>query len=396
MSKQAPTSVILTSDQEETIGRYATSFVKRFKQELVSPKWEKDRMKRHNTIAQLLSIEQIDNLTKSDFQRIMRGLWALNGWHNKDWVIKNIIKDNGFTKIKESLKNLLYGSDELDKRFDDSKIKHLGTSMITEIISMVDPEEYCLWNDKPRKVLPLFGLNQIPDRVFKYSQISGKEYSQCNQMMKEILKVLIDHRFEISNLLDLDLFIWIIFEETKKSRLGTKTETKPIPKPVEEKIGIKASEMNHWSAIGTIVELGQLLGYDIYVADPSKEYKGKPLRKWVNSTEIPEQYENIPGIDRIDVIWYSYDPPIHLFEVEDGGNMRDALHRLYQARFFQSKFFIICPADNYNKFEKYVRTDPFKAMREKYLFRTYDDLIQMYNKVQNYENIKSKFFEERK
>ena len=82
--------------------------------------------------------------------------------------------------------------------------------------------------------------------------------------------------------------------------------------------------------------------------------------------------------------------------MEDGGNMRDALHRLYQARFFQSKFFIISPADNYNKFEKYVRTDPFKAMREKYLFRTYDDLIQIYDTVKNYENIKSKFFEEKK
>jgi len=388
--------MILTSDQEETIGKYATTFVERFKQELVDPSWEEDRTKRHHTIAQLLSTEQIDNLTELDFQKIMRSLWALNGWHNKDWVINNIIKDNGFTKIKESLKNLLYGSDELDKRFDDSKIKHLGTSMITEIISMVDPEKYCLWNDKPRKVLPLFGLNQIPDRVFKYSQISGKEYSQCNQVMKEILKVLTNQGFEKLNLLDLDLFIWVIFEETKKSRQETKTETKPTPQPVEEKIGLKASEMNHWSAIGTIVELGQLLGYDTYVADPSREYKGKPLREWATSTEVPEQCENIPGIERIDVIWHSYDPPIHLFEVEDGGDMRKALHRLYQARFFQSKFFIVCPADNYNKFEKYVTTDPFKAMREKYLFRTYEDLLKMYDTVLNYQNIRSEFFEEKK
>lgn len=390
--------MVLTSDQEETIESYATNFVERFKQELIEPNWEIQRKERHQAISQLLSNEQIDNLTELDFGKIMKGLWALNGWHNKDWVINNIIKHNGFTKIKESLKNLLYGSDELEKRFDDSKIKHLGTSMITEIISMADPEKYCLWNDKPRKVLPLFGINQIPDRVFKYSQISGKEYSQCNQVMKEILNVLTNQGFEKLNLLDLDLFIWVVFEETREDRKEKKIEpeltSQLISQSLEQKVGLKSSEMNHWNAIGVIVELGKLLGYDTYVADPSKEYKGKPLREWTTSTEVPEQCENIPGIDRIDAIWYSYEPPIHLFEVEDGGNMRDALHRLYQARFFQSKFFIVSPADNRNKFEKFVTTDPYKAMREKYLFRTYEELLQMFDSVLNYKKIRSQFFSE--
>jgi len=390
--------MVLTSDQEETIESYATNFVERFKQELIEPNWEIQRKERHQAISQLLSNEQIDNLTELDFGKIMKGLWALNGWHNKDWVINNIIKHNGFTKIKESLKNLLYGSDELEKRFDDSKIKHLGTSMITEIISMADPEKYCLWNDKPRKVLPLFGINQIPDRVFKYSQISGKEYSQCNQVMKEILNVLTNQGFEKLNLLDLDLFIWVVFEETREDRKEKKIEpeltSQLISQSLEQKVGLKSSEMNHWNAIGVIVELGKLLGYDTYVADPSKEYKGKPLREWTTSTEVPEQCENIPGIDRIDAIWYSYEPPIHLFEVEDGGNMRDALHRLYQARFFQSKFFIVSPADNRNKFEKFVTTDPYKAMREKYLFRTYEELLQMFDSVLNYKKIRSQFFNE--
>jgi len=384
----------LTSEQEETIGRYATNFIERFKQELIDPHWEEQRKDRHKTIQQLLSSEQIDNLTESDFRKIMKSLWALNGWHNKDWVINNIIKDNGFTKIRESLKNLLYGSDELDKRYDDSKIKHLGTSMITEIISMVDPEKYCLWNEKPRKVLPLFGINQIPDRVYKYSQISGKEYSQCNQVMKEILDVLKDHGFEKLNLLDLDLFIWVVFEETRETRKEKKVKPEPISQAIEQKVGLKASEMTHWDAIGVIVELGGLLDYDTYVADPSREYKGKPLREWASSSEIPEQYENIPGIKQVDAIWYSIEPPIHLFEVEDGGNMRDALLRLYQARIFKSKFFVVSPEENRNKFNKYIVTDPFKAIKKNYLFRTYDDLLKLYDSVSRYENERLQFFEE--
>jgi len=386
--------LVLTPDQEETIVKYATNFADRFKQELIDPHWEKERSERHRTIQHKLSREQIDSLTESDFREIMKSLWALNGWNNKDWVINNIIKNTGFPKIRESIKNLLYGSDELDKRYDDSKIKHLGTSMITEIISMVDPEKFCLWNEKPRKVLPLLGITQISDKVYKYSQISGQDYSKCNQVMKEILDVLKDQGFEKLNLLDLDLFIWVIFEETREIRKEKKIKPELISQPVEKKAGLKASEMSHWDAIGVITELGSLLGYDTYVADPSRMYKEKPLREWATSTEIPEQYENIPGIERVDAIWYSIEPPIYLFEVEDGGTMREALHRLYQARIFESKFIVVCPADNRNKFEKYVTTDPFRGIRKKYLFRSYEELLKIYESVLNYESVRSQFFAE--
>ena len=170
--------------------------------------------------------------------------------------------------------------------------------MITEIISMVDPEKYCLWNQIPRKVLPLFGISQIPERVYKHTQISGQEYLKCNEIMKEILGVLRDQGFEKINLFELDLFFWVVYEETKQSRAEKKQEPKPIPQSIEPIAGLKPSEMSHWDAIGVIVELGNLSGYETYVADPSREYKGKPLREWATSTEIPEQFENIPGIER--------------------------------------------------------------------------------------------------
>ena len=382
----------LNPDEEETIVKYVNNYADRFKQELNDPNWEKDRVERQKAIQKLLSSENIGNLTELDFRNMMKSLWALNGWYNKDWVVDNILRNSDFKKVRESLKNLLYGSDELDKRFDASKIKHLGTAMITEIISMVDPEKYCLWNEKPRKVLPLFGISQIPDRVYKHTQIYGDEYLKCNEVMKEILGVLRDQGFEKLNLLDLDLFIWVIFEETRETRKKKKVVPEPISTTIEQKVGLNASEMTHWDAIGVIVELGRLLGYDTYVADPSKKYKGKPLREWATSVEIPEQYENIPGIERVDAIWYSIEPPIHLFEVEDGGTMREALLRLYQARIFESKFFVVCPADNRNKFEKYVTTDPFKAIRKKYQFRTYEELLKMYDSVLNYESVRSQFF----
>ena len=76
--------MVLTSDQEEIIGKYVTNFVERFKQELIDPNWEKDRVERQKTIQKLLSSENIDNLTELDFRNMMKSLWALNNWTNKD------------------------------------------------------------------------------------------------------------------------------------------------------------------------------------------------------------------------------------------------------------------------------------------------------------------------
>jgi len=325
---------------------------------------------------------------------MMKSLWALNGWSNKDWVIDNILKNTDFKKVRESLKNLLYGSDELDKRFDESKIKHLGTSMITEIISMVDPEKYCLWNQIPRKVLPLFGVNQIPERVYKHTQITGQEYLKCNEVLKEILGVLRDHGFEKINLFELDLFFWVVYEETKEIRKEKPTKSEPISSSVEQKIALKSSEIGHWDAIGILVELGNKLGFDTYVADPSKKYQEKTLGELASSSEVPEHCQGVPGINKIDVIWSSPDPPFFLFEVEDGGNMRDALHRLYQTRWFESKFFIVSPIDNFDKYTKWVSTEPYNQLKDKYLFRSYDDLLKMFETVSNYKVIRSEFFNE--
>src|SRR5437660_2834535 len=116
----------LTSDQEESILRYSSLLANRFKKELSEKSWKEDRTGRHNLFSEFLSKENIDNLTETDFRKIYKSLWALKGWTNKDWVIDNIIKNNGFSKVRSSLGDLLYGSGVLSERFNRFKIKGMG------------------------------------------------------------------------------------------------------------------------------------------------------------------------------------------------------------------------------------------------------------------------------
>ena len=319
------------------------------------------------------------HLDESDFREIIKDLWAFGMWTNKKYPADNILTKNGIEKIRRSLNDLLYGSEPLEKRFDDFNVKNLGMASITEIMSIVNPDEYALWNDKPRKVFQKIKVDQIPRKALKHTKIPGSDYVKCIDVMKEISDLLVDEGYKNMNLLDLDLFIWLVLDKS------TKDPSPPPPPPPDP------SSITHWDAIGMITEIGNALGYDTYVADPSKRYRGTPLRDIATKEDVPEQCKSISGIKRTDVIWFKYEPPIYMFEVEDKGTMRDALHRLHQAVFLNSRFFVVCPADNRSKFDRWVSDSPFKENRQRYQFRSFDDLKGMHDAVMNYYRVKSQF-----
>jgi hypothetical protein len=148
---------------------------------------------------------------------------------------------------------------------------------------------------------------------------------------------------------------------------------------------------NHWEAIHYIVKTGELLGYKTYVADPSRTAFDKKLGDIATLKEVPTILQSAPNIDKVDVIWYKAVPPFFFFEVEDGGTMRDALHRLYNAIAFDARFFIVCPMGNFDKYQKWVRTAPFSEYEERYNFRTYQDLFGFYQEVLKYTAMKERF-----
>ena len=84
---------------------------------------------------------------------------------------------------------MLYGTESFEKRYDSfrEKIKGFGISIISEILNMVYPEKYCLWNNKSKTVLAFLNLkHNLPERLFKYNFLTGEEYSQGIDYLKTV------------------------------------------------------------------------------------------------------------------------------------------------------------------------------------------------------------------
>ena len=209
---------LIRSEQEKTILKYTGLHSAEFKQKRSDPKWIKTRRERHALFSKLLSKENILSLSESDFREIIKSLWAFNGWTNKDWKIDEILKESDLAKIRESLNDLLYGSDTLELRFDNFKVKYIGTASATEIMSFVNPDQYAIWNIRPRMVFPILEIDQIPPKVLKDLKISGSDYVKCNEIMKDIRTLLVNRGFAGVDLLDVDFFIRIIFEKIPKEQ----------------------------------------------------------------------------------------------------------------------------------------------------------------------------------
>src|SRR5205823_10875786 len=102
-----------------------------------------------------LSSDNLAKMTENEFSEFYNKLWASNMWRNKDWYIKNkLIQPNGLEKIKHELKNLLYGSEDFALRYNNFKknITGFGVSSLSEILHFLFPDNFCLWNEKPKTV----------------------------------------------------------------------------------------------------------------------------------------------------------------------------------------------------------------------------------------------------
>jgi len=385
----------LRQDQREKIQQYISKFKTQLEEELSSGEWQAQRRNKELMTQELLSKEKIDNLTENDVLKLIESLWAYNGWTNKKYVADRLIQENGLENVRRELKKLIYGHEPLEERYDNfKKIKWFGTASTTEILVFVDPDNNCLWNDKPKKVLPLIGIDQLPKRVYKYS-LEGKDYLKCIEILEAFKEELHKAGFENADFIDVDIFIWILFNKLPRDESEATRKDNETLISVEKQVSIDPNKLSHWDTIGMLAEIGSKLGYDIYVADPSREYKGKPLREYATADEIPEELKGAKQIERTDIIWIpTLEPPYYLFEVEDKGTMREALLRLYQAKHLRAKFIVVSPLENRSKFEKYVTTKPFDAMRKEFIFKSYESLVELYLSTIKYMRNRKAFFEE--
>ena len=376
----------------------ATQYKDELENEL-NPKgtWYPERHKREQLFKRLLSKQNLKKLREKELATIIKQLWATQIWGNKDYFFNKLVKDNGFDNIKEMLYNLLYGDNPLDIRFDNfrNKIKRLGDSSITEILMFVFPKKYCLWNNKPKIVLSKIGVGDLlPSRVFKY-RITGKEYVQINNLLNEIrteLEKVLNRKIDF---IDLDIFFWILFNRLPKSKGQKKVEELESP---AKSVTLNELKNPHTDIEGILLELGRMLGYETYTPDKSKvTSSGKKLASLSTLQAITEggyiPREKLSTVKRIDVIWFDKNLlPKHCFEVENTTGVTNGLHRLYQIRLLKPTFFIVAPRSVQNKFKSEVQKDPYNTIRDRYLFKSYSELLALYNIVKKYKQAKDKFF----
>jgi len=377
-----------------------------------SEEWEKSRQERHKWYQEKLSLETIDNLTEEDFSKLIKDLWASNIFKNKDYKVQYLIQNNGFDKIKKKLKELLYGDASIGKRWDDFKvsIKGLGPSSISEILSFFNPQEYALINLKIYKVLPRL---DIPINGVK----SGRDYEEAIQKLEIIRTALKENGFEDADFIMTDFFIAYLFyevfklerERKKKNKMKNKEYDNTLFEEQNIQIKNKVEKKNdnfvpdeikidsHEKAELTLLLLGNLLGYDTYTPDRSKEAEGNILSNIATLKELPYFGSDkiMESASNIDVVWVKDEWPEYFFEVEHTTGITPGLLRIYRvAPKISAKCFIISSSANLSKFKREIEKPPFKEMKDRYKFKSYEELEKIYSITKQFIQTKDSFFEE--
>jgi hypothetical protein len=176
----------------------------------------------------------------------------------------------------------------------------------------------------------------------------------------------------------------------------------PIPTPgIQDHAGKGATSTavrdypidSHEGAEAMLLALGNLLGYDTYTPDANHSHGGRKLGEIATLQDLPAftTEKIMDSVENIDVVWLKDEWPEYFFEVEHTTGVTSGLLRIYQARKLNTRFFIVGPKDVLKKFEKEVEKAPFNSIKDKYYFRSYEQLRDMFVAASNYRSVKDKF-----
>lgn len=374
------------------------NLINSFKKFLESEEGKKDlsdRQERKKEISRIFAKNNIKNMEIEQFESVIRKLYASEFWHKKDYLIEKI-GENGIENIKNAFFNLLYSSEPLKNRYDDFRIriKHIGPSMLTEIISFTNPNSYCIWNDKPKNVLPYLRYDkELPERVFKY-QIDGENYTNCIKVMENVrnqLKPILNN----PDFIDTDLFLYYIFSRIMpKEEKKEKKEKKQDPEKSEKDLRKDKEKFinTHSDAQGVLLEIGNMLEFDTYVAkeDRKKIFNRNSLGEIAILEDVPAfSFTNIVDIAKhIDVIWFSEEFPLYCFEVEESTSVTNGLNRLADLERFNVSMFIVGSKEKKDKYKKEINRYSFRNIKENTKFLDYDKLEEFYKITKKYTTLK--------
>jgi len=288
---------------------------------------------------------------------------------------RNKIATNSLEQIKQLLKAAYQNGDmsEVDTLVSDLSGMWYGSASLFFYIK--NPDQYSVF--LPVTVKGIKNIYPTESKNLHYRRPFHKNYPLFNTLCE---KLKAEYSLKPQ---ELDIILTVF---------GKKEIAEEVEEELPEPLVVEKAISDHTEAEATLLEIGNLLGFETYTADPSKVFEGRRLDEISTLQEIPDILRGTRNITRVDVIWYNEEsPPSYLFEVEDRGTMRDALHRLYQARHLNARFFIVGPAENRRRFEEWVSTAPYESSRKLYNFRTFQDIARLRSLIKNAQDFKRGF-----
>lgn len=198
--------------------------------------------------------DKIKNMAQDEFVEYIGKLWSMIVWGNKKYIADKIIELNGFENIKNRLIELLYGMDDIEKRWDEfyKNVKQIGPSTMSELLSYINSEEYVICNKVTCECFRYLEVENVPSHNYQYT---GKNYKNLCNIAKEIKEKLNENNVANVDLLIVDYMFWdIVYPLSKKEKNEEIIDDIQIEKDEKQFI--------HNDIINQIVEIGQWLGFE--------------------------------------------------------------------------------------------------------------------------------------
>jgi len=218
-------------------------------------------------------------------------------------------------------------------------------------------------------------LRKIYKEIVKYRPLTGQTPFKTIQE-----RVQRDPRFT-----RIGLGIYALTEYLDKLPVAPKPQSKE-----EEK------EQTHYSIQGMLLEIGNMEGFDTYSPNKNAIFDNKPLMHIMTLSEFPNfTYPNIiQSVRFIDVLWFNDRGfPKSAFEVEITPQFRNSLVKFSELCDFYVTFYLIAEAENQDKYHREISRPVFREVKERCLFKTCDQVRDMYLKSVEKQKVSAEFFE---
>lgn len=178
--------------------------------------------------------------------------------------------------------------------------------------------------------------------------------------------------------------------EDKTSAYSYASKNRPISEYV------KNIKDYHTTIEGMLVELGNFFEYTTYTGDLNKSFDGKKLKELCGTTAIPDfTYSELKTlISKSDTVWFTKSRllfPKYIFEVESTTDFTNSMLKMYQLLCFDTRFILVASENRKETFSERLKREPFTAVKDKFSFRSFENVTKLYfSSVEHYE-LKYKF-----